>query len=104
MFGFHCEVSGRGLVGWGFHADDANQSVQGTPIAGRADSFVRAMVPSISFGLRAYCRDDDGTGHSGRWQLHLALGPSVCRRAEQEMSSAFEVDEQELPRRLDIYY
>jgi hypothetical protein len=21
---FHCEVSGRGLVGWGFHADDAN--------------------------------------------------------------------------------
>jgi hypothetical protein len=31
-------------------------------------------------------------------RLHLALGPSVCARAEQEMSSAFEVDEQELPR------
>jgi hypothetical protein len=35
---------------------------------------------------------------SGRCQLHLALGPSVCVRAEQAMSSAFEVGEQELPR------
>jgi hypothetical protein len=55
--GFHCEVSGRGLVGSGFHPDHANQSVQGAPIPGRADSFVRAMVPSLSFGLRA-CRRD----------------------------------------------
>src|SRR6516162_11402025 len=61
---------------------------KGTPIPGRADSFVCALVPSLSFGLRACRRDHSRTGHSGRCQLHLALGPSVCARAEQEMSSA----------------
>jgi hypothetical protein len=48
----HCPHSGRVEV----HADQHTQSVQGAPVPGRSDRFVRALVSPVSALLGAHHR------------------------------------------------
>src|SRR5258705_478181 len=80
--GFRCELLNRQSCYRKTHADHPEQPVQRTPLSGRGDCSVRALVPAISVGLRTRLRDFGGARRRGGCQLHLALGPSLCAGVE----------------------
>src|SRR5262249_41047449 len=53
--GFRCELGDSGLIVEG-NADHTDQSVQRAPFPRRGDRAVRALVPTISLGLRTRLR------------------------------------------------
>src|SRR5258708_3489549 len=75
---FRCELRSRQPDRVEVHGDQPTQSVQGAPVPGRSDRFMRTLVSPLSALLRARRRTGGRTWCRGGCQLHLALGAGLC--------------------------
>src|SRR5712692_5258195 len=96
LSGFRCELGNRHSARVKVHADQRTESIQGAPVPGRGDRFVRALVSPVSALLRTRRRAGGRARRRGGCQLYLALGAGLCTRVEQTLPTASEADQQEL--------